>query len=159
MAVFCSSLLLFFPGHVAEVFSEWFWGGSSCPLLLLVFIIIIIIIISKYYVACSAACCMLNIKNADTLQTIYSAYFHTTVKYRIALLGTLLTAEMYSLQRSKLLELWLTQNTKIHVDACFYDWKLFPLPCEYVFLLIDFFINKQENFQANESVHNIKNRE
>jgi hypothetical protein len=99
---------------------------------------------------------MLNIKNADTLQTIYSACFHTTVKYRIALLGTLLIAEMYSLQRSKLLELWLTQNTKIHVDACFYDWKLFPLPCEYVFLLTNFFINKQENFQANESVHNIK---
>jgi len=59
--------------------------------------IIIIIIFSKYYVACYVACCTLNIKNVDALQTIYSAYFHTTVKYRIALLGTLVTVKGYSL--------------------------------------------------------------
>ena len=30
MAVFCRSLMWFFPGYVAQVFSEWFWDGSSC---------------------------------------------------------------------------------------------------------------------------------
>jgi len=58
---------------------------------MMMMMMMIIIIFSKYKVACYIACCTLNIKNADTLQTIYSAYFHTTVKYRIALLGTLVT--------------------------------------------------------------------
>jgi hypothetical protein len=43
---------------------------------------------------------------------------------------------------------------KIQVDACLQDWKLFPLPCKYMFLLTKFFVNKQENVQANTPVHN-----
>jgi hypothetical protein len=36
--------------------------------------------------------------------------------------------------------------------------QMLPLPCEYIFSLLNFIINNQEHFQANSAVHSINTR-
>jgi hypothetical protein len=35
---------------------------------------------------------------------------------------------------------------------------ILPLPCEYMFSLMNFIVNNQDNFQTNSAVHNVRTR-
>jgi hypothetical protein len=37
--------------------------------------------------------------------------------------------------------------------------EILPVPCQYVFSLMNFFVNNEENFQTNSSVHSINTRD
>jgi hypothetical protein len=46
-------------------------------------------------------------------------------------------------------------------DSCrelFTRLQILPLPCEYLFSLLDFIINNQEHFQTNSAVHSVNTR-
>jgi hypothetical protein len=37
--------------------------------------------------------------------------------------------------------------------------EILPVPCQYIFSLMNFFVNNQENFQTNPSEHSINTRD
>jgi hypothetical protein len=48
-----------------------------------------------------------------------------------------------------------------HQNPCkdlFKRLQILPLPCEYIFSLINFIINTQERFQTNSAVHSVNTR-
>jgi hypothetical protein len=36
--------------------------------------------------------------------------------------------------------------------------EILPLPCEYIFTLMNFVVNNQEHFQTNSAIHSVKTR-
>jgi hypothetical protein len=47
---------------------------------------------------------------------------------------------------------------ELHIEVCLKKLEILPVPCQYIFSLMNFFVNNQENFQANPSARNINTR-
>jgi hypothetical protein len=55
----------------------------------------------------------------------------------------------------------LTQSTEtvyIIPTSVFKQLQILPVPCQYIFSLMNFIVSNEENFQTNSSIHNIKIR-
>jgi hypothetical protein len=58
-----------------------------------------------------------HISNSQTLKSIYYAYFHSIIKYRIFFGGTLPTLGRFSLYQRQSSELWPVHNPEPHVEV------------------------------------------
>jgi hypothetical protein len=99
-----------------------------------------------------------NISNINTLKTTYFAYFHSILQYGIILGEILPTAGRYFHYKRKSSELWLVHILELHVEIYLKKLEILPLPCQYIFSFMNFFVNNQKNFQTNSSVHSINTR-
>jgi len=49
-------------------------------------------------------------------------------------------------------------HNRTHCKSLFKKLDILPDPCQYIFSLMNFFVDNQENFQTNSSVYNIVKR-
>jgi hypothetical protein len=103
--------------------------------------------------ACYAVRSIFHISNTDTLKPICFAYFLSRMKYGIIFWGNSSNSN-----KRELLELWQVLSLEIHVDVLFIRLEIFPLPCEYIFSLMNFVANNQEYFETNSAIHNFNTR-
>jgi hypothetical protein len=103
--------------------------------------------------ACYAVGSMSHIHSTDTLRSIYFAYFHSILKYGIIFWGNLPTVK-YLLCRRELLDLLLVSTSSSHRNLIM-SLEILPLPCKYIFTLMNFAVNKQELFQINSAIETI----
>jgi hypothetical protein len=113
--------------------------------------------IPKLRGACYALRSMVHITNINTLKPVYYAYFHSIIKYEIIFWDNSSNIGRFSLYKRKLSELWLVHNSELHIKSI-KQLEILPVPCKYIFLLTNFIVSNQENFQTNSSVHNINAR-
>jgi hypothetical protein len=93
---------------------------------------------------------MFHISNISTLKSIYLAYIHSIIKYRIIFGVIPPTAERYFFHKSKSSELLVSAHPTTPYRSLFKKLQTLPIPCKYIFSVINFFVINQENFQIHQ---------
>jgi hypothetical protein len=117
-------------------------------------------LVPKLSGTCYAVRSMLHITNNDTLKSIYFAYFHSLMKYEIILGGNSPDSKKVFTLQKKIVRIMVGVKSR---NSCrdplvFKRLQILPLPCEYIFSLINSVINNQERFQTNLAVHSVNTR-
>jgi hypothetical protein len=95
-----------------------------------------------------------HISSTDTLKSIYFAYFHSIMKYRIILGGNSPNSKMiFTLQKSVKIVAGVRSRTSCR-NICM-SLEILPLPCEYTVTLMKFVVNNQEHFHTNSEIHSV----
>jgi IS1 family transposase len=101
---------------------------------------------------------MLHISNINTLISIYFAYFHCIIKYGIILWGNSSNSRKIFILEKKVVRIMVGARPRTQCRSLFKKLEILPVRCQCMFSLMNFFVNNQENFQTNSSVHNINTR-
>jgi hypothetical protein len=92
---------------------------------------------------------MLYISNITTLQSIYFTYFHS--------INSSNSGKIFALQK-EIIRIMVGARPRTPCRILFTKLEILPVPCPYIFSLMNFIVNNQENFQTNSSIHNINTR-
>jgi hypothetical protein len=65
--------------------------------------------------------------------------------------------KIFTLQK-KIVRIMVGAHPRTPCRSVFKKLEILPVPCQYIFSLMNFFVNNQENFQTNSSVHSINTR-
>jgi IS1 family transposase len=114
--------------------------------------------IPKLSAACYAVRSMLYISNSNTLKSIYFAYFHSILQYGIIFWGNSSTSRRIFTLHKKIIGIMLGAHPRTPCRNLFKKLESLPVPCQYIFSLMNFFVNNQENIQTTPSVHSINTR-
>jgi hypothetical protein len=83
----------------------------------------------------------------NTLKSIYFEYFHSIITYGIIFWGNSSNSrKIFIMVRAR------------HTTSCrslFQKLEILPVPCQYIFSLMNFLVNNQEDFQTNSSGHTV----
>jgi hypothetical protein len=101
---------------------------------------------------------MYNFVNQNTLKSIYFAYFHSIVKYGILFWGNSSNSRKNFTLQKKIIRIMVGAHPRTSCRRLFKNLEILPVPSQYINLLINFFVNNQEQFQTNSSIHNINTR-
>jgi hypothetical protein len=115
-------------------------------------------IIPKLSAACYAVTQMYHFVNQNTLKSIYFAYFHSIVKYGIIFWGNSPNSRKIFTLQNKIIRIMIGAHPRTSCRRLFKNLQILPVPSQYIYSLINFFVNNQENFQTNSSIHNINMR-
>jgi hypothetical protein len=100
-----------------------------------------------------------------TLKSIYFAYFHSIIKYGIIFWGNSSNSKKIFTLQNKIIRIMVGAQPRIPCRSTvgaqprtpcrslFKKLEILPLTCQYIFSLINFILNNQENFQTNSSIH------
>jgi hypothetical protein len=114
--------------------------------------------IPKLSVACYAVRSMFHISKINTLKSIYFTYFHAIIKHGIIFWGNSSnTRNIFTLQK-KIIKIMVGAPARIPCRNLFKKLESLRVPGQYIFSLMNFFVNNQENFRTNSSVHSINTR-
>jgi IS1 family transposase len=108
--------------------------------------------------ACYAVSSMFHISNINTLKSINFAYFHSIIKYGIILGGNSSNSRTIFTLQKKIITIMVGAHPRTPCRSLFKKLEILPVPCQYIFSLMNFFVNNQEQFQTNASVHSINTR-
>jgi IS1 family transposase len=111
--------------------------------------------IPKLSGTCIAVRSMFHISSTNTLKSIYFAYFHSIIKYGIVFWGNSSNSRKIFTLQKKIVRLMVGAHHRNPCRRLFKKLEILPVPCPYIFSLMIFFVNNQENFQTNSSVHRI----
>jgi len=101
---------------------------------------------------------MYYICNNDTLRSIYFAYFHSIASYGIIFGGNSSNSKkIFTLQKG-IIRIMVGTHPRTSCRRLFKKLEILTVPSQYIYSLISFFIENQEKFQTNLSVHNINTR-
>jgi hypothetical protein len=110
------------------------------------------------------SCCSINnfkaaaCLNINTLKSIYLIYFHSIIKYRIIFWrNSSNSGKIFTLQ-NKIIRIMVGAHPRTPCRCLFKKPETSPVPCQYIFSLMNFFVNNHENFQTNSSVDSINTR-
>jgi hypothetical protein len=109
-------------------------------------------LIPKISGACYAAISLLHISNTDPLKSIYFAYFHSLMKYRIIFLGSSSDSKKVFTLQKKIVRIMVGVKPQNSCRDLFKRFQILPLLCEYIFSLLNFIISNQEHFQGSSAV-------
>jgi hypothetical protein len=94
-----------------------------------------------------------------TLKSIYVAYFHSIIKYRIICWGSSSDSRKVFTLQKKIVRIMVGAHPRTPCRSRFKKkLEILPVPCQCIFSLVNFFVNNRENFQTNSSVHSINTR-
>jgi len=114
--------------------------------------------IPKLNGACYAIRSMVHISNINTFKSIYSAYFHSVIKYEIIFWGRSSKQwEVFNLHK-KTVRIMAGAQPRTSCRSLFRQLEILPVSCQYIPSLMSFIIYNQEVFQTNSSIHNINTR-
>jgi IS1 family transposase len=113
--------------------------------------------IPKLSGACYAVRSVLHISNINTLKSIYFTYFHFIVQYGIIFWGNSCNSRKIFTVQKKIIRILVGAHPRTPCRNLFKKLEILPVPCQYIFSLMNF-VNNQENFQTNSSVHSINTR-
>jgi hypothetical protein len=107
--------------------------------------------------ACYAVRSVFHISSINTLKSVYSTYFHSVIKYRIIFRGNSSNSRnIFALQKK--IRIMVGAHPRTPCRSLLKKLEILPVPCQYIFSLMNFFVNGQDNFQTNPSVHSINTR-
>jgi IS1 family transposase len=92
------------------------------------------------------------------LKSIYYAYFHSLMKYGIIFWGNSTDSKKVFTLQKKIVRIMLGVKPQNSCRGLFKRLQILPLPCRYIFSLLNFIINNQEHFQTNSAVHSVNTR-
>jgi IS1 family transposase len=108
--------------------------------------------------ACYAVRSMFHINNINTLKSIYFAYFHSIIKYGIFFGDNSSNSRKIFTLQKEIVRIMVGARPRMPCTIQFKKLETVPVPCQYIFSLLNVFVNNQENFQTNSSVHSINTR-
>jgi IS1 family transposase len=111
--------------------------------------------IPKLSGACYAVRSMFHISNINTLKSIYFAYFHSIVQYGIIFWGNSSNSRKISTLQKKIIRIIVGAHPRTSCRILFRKLEILHVPCQYIFSLMNFLVDNQENFQTNSSIHSI----
>jgi IS1 family transposase len=89
---------------------------------------------------------------------IYFTYFHSIVKYEIIFWGNSPNSrKIFNLQK-KIIRIMIGAHARTSCRRLFKKLDILPVPSQYIYSLINFFVNNHEDFQTNSSIHNTNMR-
>jgi hypothetical protein len=94
----------------------------------------------------------------DTHKSIYFAYFHSIMKYGIIFWGNSPNSKMIFTLWKRTVRIIGYVKSRNSCRNLFMRLEILPLPCEYIFTLMNFVVNNQEHFQTNSSIHSVNTR-
>jgi hypothetical protein len=115
-------------------------------------------IIPKLSAACYAVRQMYHFINQNTRKSIYFAYFHSIVKYGIIFWGNSPNSRKIFTLQKKIIRIMIEAYPRTSCRRLFKKLDILPVPSQYIYSLMNLFVNNQENFQINSSIHNINTR-
>jgi len=98
---------------------------------------------------------MVHISNINTLQSIYYAYFHSTIKYGITSWGNSSNRGKIFILQNKIIRIMASAQPRTCCRSLFKQSEILPILCQYILSLMNFIIKNHEAFQTNSSIHNI----
>jgi hypothetical protein len=84
---------------------------------------------------------MSHISNTDTLEAIYFAYFHSIIKYGIIFVGNSPNGRMIFTLQKRTIRIIAGVKSRNSCRNLFKRLGILPLPCEYIFTLMNFVVN------------------
>jgi hypothetical protein len=114
--------------------------------------------IPKLSWACYAVRSMFHIVNIYTMKSIYFAYFQSIMKYGIILGGNSSNSTRVFTLQKKIIRIMAGAKPRNSCRSLFKKLDILPLPCEYIFSLMNFTVNNLELFQTNSTVHSVNTR-
>ena len=110
----------------------------------------------------SAAHCairsMVHISNINTLKSIFSADFHSAIKYEIIFGGSSSNSGKIFTLHKKTIRIMAGAQPRTSCRSLCRQLEILPVSCQYILSLTSFIIDNQEIFQTNSSIHNINTR-
>jgi hypothetical protein len=101
---------------------------------------------------------MFHISNINTLKSTYFTYFHSIIKYGIIFWrNSSNSSKIFTLQK-KIVRIMVGVHPRTPCKSLFKKLEILPVPCQCIFSLMNLFVNNQETFQTNSSVHSINTR-
>jgi hypothetical protein len=105
--------------------------------------------------ACYAVRSIYHISNINTLKSIYFAYFHSVIKYRIIFWDNSSNSKKIFTLQKKIIRIMVSSQPRTPRRSLFKKLEILPIPCQYIFSLMNFILNNQVHFQTNSSIHSI----
>lgn len=96
---------------------------------------------------------MVHISNINTLKLIYCAYFHSIIKCGIIFRGN--SSNCRKKLRKEIVRIIAGARPRSSCRSLFKQLDSLPVPCQYIFSLMNFTVSNQENVQTSSSTHNI----
>jgi hypothetical protein len=90
-----------------------------------------------------------HISNINTLKSIYFAYFHYIIKYGIIFRGNSSNSKKIFTLQKKINRIMVGAQPRTPRRRLFKKLQILRIPCQYIFSLMNFILNNQENFQTN----------
>jgi hypothetical protein len=117
--------------------------------------------IPKVSKACYAIRSMAHISSTHSLKSIYFAYFYSIMKYGIILGGNSPNNKIIFTLQKNTVRIIAGVKFRTSCRNLFMSLEILLLPCEYIFILMNFVVNNQEHFQIISAIHsvNIRNRD
>jgi hypothetical protein len=110
--------------------------------------------VPKFSGACYAVRSVFHISNINTLKSIYFAYFHSIIQYGIIFWGNSSNSRTIFTLQKKIIRIMVGAHPRTPCRNLFKKLEILLVPRQYISLM-NFFVNNQENFQTNSSVHSI----
>jgi IS1 family transposase len=98
---------------------------------------------------------MFHISNINTLKSIYFAYFHSIVQYGIIFWGNSSNSRKIFTLQKKIIRIMVGAHPRTSCRSLFKELEILPVPCQYIFSLMNFLVDNKDNFQTNSSIHSI----
>jgi hypothetical protein len=115
-------------------------------------------IIPKLSAACYVVRQMYHFVNHNTLKPIYFTYFHSTVKYGIIFWGNSSNSRKIFTLQKKIIRIMDEAHPRTSFGRLFKKLVILPVPSQYIYSLMNFFISNHEIFQTNSSTHIMNTR-
>jgi hypothetical protein len=97
-------------------------------------------LIPKLSGACYAVRSLFHISNTDTLKSIYFAYFHSLMKYRIIFWDNSSDSKKIFTLQKKIVRIMVGVKPQNSCRELFKRLQILPFPCEYILSLLNFII-------------------
>jgi hypothetical protein len=115
-------------------------------------------IIPKLSAACFSVRRLFHILNIDTLRMVYFEYFYCVIKYGITFWGNSTDADRVFILQKRIVKIMAGVGSRSSCRSLFKNLAILPVPCQYIFSLMKFVVENQENFQTNSSIHGMDTR-
>jgi hypothetical protein len=111
-------------------------------------------VIPKFSDAWYAVRSSVHIIDINTLKSIYCACFYSFIKCEIIFGGNSSNSGKICTSQMKIVRIMAGAQMRTSCRSLFKQLEILPVPCQYILSLMNF-INNQEIFQTNSSIHNI----
>jgi hypothetical protein len=93
--------------------------------------------------ACYAVSSVFHISSINTLKSIYFAHFHSIIRYGIILGGNSSNSRKIFTLQKKIFRIMVGAHPRTPCRNLFKKLEILPVPCQYIFSLMNFFVNNQ----------------
>jgi IS1 family transposase len=98
------------------------------------------------------------ISSIKTLSSQFTSLIFTIVKYGIMFWGNSFNSRKIFTLQKKIIRIMVGAHPRTSCRRLFKNLEILPVPSQYIYSLMNFFVNNEEKFQTDSSIHNINTR-